>query len=128
MSVLALGLAACTERAPYWTPEGSDASVSGSWTVRGAPADATSCAAAGLATVQLVFAHDGADVDVGTFTFPCAQGAFDSGGPALAAGTYVVHWHFLALADAGGTESATAPVTIVATAGGHVDVPPGDAL
>jgi hypothetical protein len=126
VSVLALAASACTEKASYWTPEGDDATAAGSWTVHGAPATADTCAAAGVDEVALVFVHDGVEVDVGTFTFPCAQGAFDSRPVAvLAAGSYDVHWLFTAV-DGGATSFSTTPSTIVAAPGGHVDLAVGD--
>ena len=126
VSLLALSLGSCTEKALYWTPEGGDASIAGRWTLHGVAPSRDACEAAGIAEVQLVFVHLGVESDFGTFTFPCAQGAFDSRPvAALAAGTYDVRWGFSA-ADGGGSTYETAVTTITAVAGGHVAVPPGD--
>lgn len=133
MSVLSLALGGCVEKAAVWSPEGADSSIAGAWTIRGATPGMLTCAAARVTWVDLVFVRAMPDLDastdvvIGTFTFPCAQGAFDSRpAPALAAGTYTVHWRFTGQGDAGAISFDTASVTIVAAPHGHVDVPPGD--
>ncbi|MBX3249058.1 MAG: hypothetical protein KF901_17905, partial [Myxococcales bacterium] len=99
----------------------SSSTLDGEWLIDGEPADAASCAAAGIANIRLTLGGAAGDV---VFSLPCADGGFDSRsgmGPSVAAGTYTVEWEAL---DAGGALLAgTGELpAITAVAGGHVSL------
>ncbi len=73
-----LVLASCIIEIDF-SPLGNDVSASGAWTIDGAVADATSCANAGIETVEVVFYDGGVEYRFpSTFSFPCSDGSFDT--------------------------------------------------
>lgn len=105
-------------------PRGSDASMQGSWVIRGQEATSSSCGNMGIADVQLLFksADGNSERVLPNFTWPCPDGGFDTRPePVLAAGTYQVEW--IALDDSGGEVYHLMSQTIEASEGGHVVVP-----
>ncbi|MEM9067656.1 MAG: hypothetical protein AAGE52_04095 [Myxococcota bacterium] len=100
--VLAAGMVASGCVTVEFEPIGGDVSVAGSWTINGAAADAISCDAAGIATVQLFVcdAIDGSCFDGAEINAPCANGAFNTG-PLLVPDFYALQW---AAFDASGFE------------------------
>jgi hypothetical protein len=85
-------LTGCVVTVEPWTPIGSDASATGSWTVNGQPASPGVCDAAGVNSVALRFSDGfGASVIPPQFVFDCADGGFNLPN-VLAAGTYTATW------------------------------------
>jgi len=88
-----------------FNPYGGTVTVSGSWQVNGAPADATSCADAGIARVELKVLDSNVANPMTYHTWNCADGGFDSRSdstlPALYHDTYYTQWYAW---DASGTE------------------------
>ncbi len=101
-------------------PIGGDVIVAGSWTINGVAADATTCDAAGISTVQLFVcdAVDGNCYSSSQFTAPCSQGSFNSG-PLLVPGTYALQW---AAYDSAGLEVNRSDWnTVTAASGDTID-------
>ena len=98
--LLSLALAAgCTVEVDF-DPQGTDVSLSGSWTINGQPASVATCDAAGIDFLGLGFFNDGSshfygddpeDPDEVSLIFPCADGDFSTG-PVLEFGRYDVQW------------------------------------
>ncbi len=116
LSVLAVG--ACTIQVTY-SPLGSDVSLSGSWTIDGAPADATSCEAAGITTISLAFFEGSTPRTYPELTWNCADGSFATG-PVLAHGRYSAQWQ--AQTATGLASSAAFPIDVVAAGATHVEL------
>jgi hypothetical protein len=76
LTTAALGLFACTVTVDI-TYLGNEISVSGEWLVDGQDATAATCSAAGISMVEVKF-NDGVGYTREEFTFPCAQGSFDT--------------------------------------------------
>jgi len=70
-------VAGCTLTISY-DPRGVAVSLEGEWYVNGAPANGTSCVAAGIDTVQLVFWDGGVPYEYSEFRFNCEDGFFDT--------------------------------------------------
>ena len=85
---------------PVFNPRGSDFTMSGMWTINGGVADATTCAAAGIAGVQLVIQQAGETYTEPGFIFDCAGGGFDTRTLAppirFTWGSYMTFWRALA--------------------------------
>lgn len=115
--VVALVLCACGRRGAA----GGDATVSGTWTVEGAPPTAASCAEVGIDTVRLgIYAGSGGVEYIEALEAPCTAGRLDTITPVLAAGTYDVAWEGFR----GETRVAQGNrYSLVATPGGHAVVP-----
>lgn len=79
---------------PPVSPLGDDVSLDGQWVIDGAPADASSCASAGIATVALTFPDGtGGRRVFEELTFLCASGGFDTRPDAvLSAARHRVQW------------------------------------
>lgn len=106
LMTLALALGGCEISSGFFDPRGSDVALrtSGPWQIDGVPADAAVCAAANLDRVDLVFIDlspsraddyrrdDSREYRYREFSFPCADGRYESDGPVLAYGTYVARW------------------------------------
>ncbi len=77
---------------PAFNPLGDVGILGATWTINGGAADATSCAAAGISTLQFVM-YDETDTGytdgVPVAEAPCEGGAFNSGAAILAAGSYL---------------------------------------
>lgn len=88
--------------------------LAGTWTVGGQPANATSCADAGIMNVRLAFhTNDQGTALFRDFTFPCSAGGFDSRsgmGPTLPDGMYYSQWQAL---DAAGAVIATSELPLL---------------
>lgn len=88
--------------------------LDGTWTVGGQPANATSCAAAGIMNVRLAFhTNDQGTALFRDFTFPCSAGGFDSRsgmGPTLPDGMFYSQWQAL---DAAGAVIATSEIPLL---------------
>jgi len=114
-------MAACTIEVTF-NPLGDELSVEGAWLINGVPADATTCGAAGIDEVQVVFIDGGVDYRFDQFTFPCAQGSFNTA-PTLVLdrGVYTTEWRAY---DALGVEThrggALGLDTSLQAIGGHV--------
>ena len=92
LAIAATVLAGCVVEVDVWTPIGTDASATGSWTVNGQPASPGVCDAAGVNSVALRFSDGfGASVIPPQFVFDCADGGFNLPN-VLAAGTYTATW------------------------------------
>ncbi len=108
-------------------PSGTDATVTASWTIGGSSASAASCEAVSANTVDLVlYASDDvarsvpATVHAGA---PCADGAYDSGAPVLAAGEYLVSGVLRGpTSDVVSSVDQAAPVTVTAGAPLAIDL------
>ncbi len=105
-------------------PRGTDATMSGSWTVMGAAPTAASCNALGVDVVRLAF-YDGASARYyDAFDSPCANGSIDTRPtPVLRAGTYTVRFEAFRGSDRVGEGAMQ---TVLASAGGHVTIMPAD--
>lgn len=105
-------------------PLGPDATVSGSWTIEGGAATATSCAALGIDEVRLAVVDEGLVYYDDLLVAPCSAGMVDTRPVAvLNAGTWNVRWE----AYRAGVRIVTGPErTVTATIGGHVMAPPID--
>jgi hypothetical protein len=102
-------------------PLGSDATVSGSWTVMGGAANAASCSAIGLDEVRLVVFEDGLSYSDPLLTAPCSAGMIDTRPtPVLREGTYNVRWEGY---RAGSRVTTGVDRLITATFDGHVNAP-----
>jgi len=88
LALAAMALAGCVVEVSVWTPIGTDASASGSWTLNGAVPTPGACDAAGVNSVEFQFAN-GLDSPVipAQFVFSCESGGFDLAN-VLQAGTY----------------------------------------
>lgn len=101
---------------PAFDPSGTDAELTGDWTIGGMAANAASCADAGIATVELVFfAQDdtaGANgVVMGSAA--CSTGKFDSMPTAiLAYGAYQTRYRALRADMTVAAESMILPLTV----------------
>lgn len=88
--------------------------LAGTWTVGGQPANATSCADAGIMNVRLAFhTNDQGTALFRDFTFPCSAGSFDSRsgmGPTLPDNMFYSQWQAL---DAAGTVIATSELPLL---------------
>lgn len=104
-----------------FSPLGADFSVDGSWQVNGAVPSASSCSAAGISDVELVF-FDGTTEFVFD-TFPCADGSFDTRpSKVLAFGSYTTRWRAI---GATGNIIASGDMTpLVVTNQTHVTLAP----
>jgi len=127
LTALALTAPACIREATF-EPIGDDISLSGSWTVNGAAADATTCAAAGLATVEVVVFDGGTAHRYSALKYDCAAGAFDSSPRGLLArGDYQLQWRAY---DMDNHERARDSIQLVQAAdlavGAHVTLRPAD--
>ena len=91
---------------PGWSGPPDAAAVS-SWTIDGAAADATSCAAAGAETVRLTYRIAGATVETSD-QYPCADGTATTGRIFRMTQRYELRWELL---DAAGTALSVAPAT-----------------
>lgn len=102
-------------------PLGVDATVSGSWTVSGGPANATSCDAVGIDEVRLAVIDGGVAFYDELLIAPCAAGLIDTRPiEVLNAGNYLARWE----GYRGGLRVATGPERPISAAfGGHVMVP-----
>lgn len=125
-----LGLTGCIVEVEPIDPVGTDASVSGSWTIEGAAASAASCAANGITHVR-VRVFDGADyADPASLVFPCEDGSFDTRPSAvLADGIWTIQ--LLAVnsdAASGGVVVDEGPMMTFDTVveGGHIAIPKVD--
>lgn len=115
--ILAAGMIAsgCVVEVKF-EPVGGDVTVAGSWTINGAAADATTCGAAGISTVQL-FVCDAVDGDCyggSEIAAPCSQGSFNTG-PLLLPGSYALQW---AAYDSAGFEISRSGWSTVTAASG----------
>lgn len=92
LAVAATVLTGCVVTVEVWSPIGTDASATGSWTVNGQPASPGVCDAAGINSVAIRF-DNGFDPAVipPQFVFDCADGGFNLPN-VLAAGTYSATW------------------------------------
>jgi len=88
--------------------------LDGTWTVGGQPANASSCADAGIMNVRLAFhTNDQGTALFRDFTFPCSAGSFDSRsgmGPTLPDGMFYSQWQAL---DASGAVIATSEIPLL---------------
>lgn len=88
--------------------------LAGTWTIGGAPADAASCAAAGIMNVRLAFhTNDQGTALFRDFVLPCSDGGFDSRsgmGPTLPEGMFYSQWQAL---DAAGEVIATSELPLL---------------
>jgi hypothetical protein len=88
--------------------------LAGTWTIGGQPANATSCAAAGIMNVRLAFhTNDQGTALFREALFPCSAGSFDSRsgmGPTLPDGMFYSQWQAL---DAAGTVIATSEIPLL---------------
>lgn len=126
-AVVAATGASCIREATF-EPIGEDISLEGHWTVRGAAADATTCAAAGLATVEVVVYDGGTEHRYSALKWDCAAGSFDSSPRGiLARGDYQLQWRAY---DADGHERARDATQLVLASdlpvGAHVVLRPVD--
>ncbi|NOY93694.1 MAG: hypothetical protein GXP55_21115 [Deltaproteobacteria bacterium] len=84
---------------------GGSVTIHGSWLINSGPADATSCGATGLDSVELRILEDGGTGQYSYQTWACATGSFDGRTdatlPRLAAGRYNTQWFAY---DASGAE------------------------
>lgn len=105
-------------------PLGVDATVSGSWTVEGGAANATSCAAVGIDEVRLAIVDGGIVYYDELLSAPCSAGSLDTRPTAvLNAGSYLARWE----GYRAGVRVAVGPErSITATVGGHVMMTPID--
>jgi len=80
-------------------PFGGTVTLSGSWQINGAPADATNCSAAGISLIELKVLDSNIAKPQTYHTWNCADGSFDSRSdstrtlPALFHGTYYTQWY-----------------------------------
>ncbi|MCA9613167.1 MAG: hypothetical protein H6721_00640 [Sandaracinus sp.] len=113
-TVTAPAASTITTSVNFETAGPAEDTLAGTWTVGGAPADATSCASAGIMNVRLAFYTD--DQGVNLFrqtTFPCSDGGFDSRtgmGPTLPDGMYYSEWQAL---DASGAVIAASELPLL---------------
>jgi hypothetical protein len=88
--------------------------LDGTWTIGGQPANATSCADAGIMNVRLAFhTNDQGTALFRDFTFPCSAGGFDSRsgmGPTLPDNMFYSQWQAL---DAAGNVLATSELPLL---------------
>jgi len=88
--------------------------LAGTWTVGGQPANATSCADAGIMNVRLAFhTNDQGTALFREALFPCSAGSFDSRsgmGPTLPDGMFYSQWQAL---DAAGNVLATSELPLL---------------
>src|SRR5262249_53525573 len=117
---LALSALVSLSCAPPPCAAGSDAIVSGTWTVEGAAPPATSCSDVGIDVVRLGVYCGGNPTYLDRLEAPCTAGQLDSGTAVLAAGTYDVAWEGFR-GDVRVAQGARH--TLVATAGGRATVP-----
>jgi hypothetical protein len=101
---------------PTFNPKGSDFTMSGQWTINGAPASAANCANIGVANVQLVIQQA---TDIYTepgFIFSCAGGSFDtrtlSTPISFTYGSYTTFWRALDASGANIGESSSLPLVM----------------
>lgn len=104
--------------------------LAGTWTIGGAPADAASCAAAGIMNVRLAFhTNDQGTALFRDFLLPCSNGTFDSRsgmGPTLPEGMFYSQWQAL---DAAGEVIATSELPLLeldTSASDHATLAPVD--
>lgn len=82
----------CIHEATF-EPVGEDVSLEGHWTVNGATANAATCDANGLATVELVVYDGGTEHRYSALKWDCSAGSFDSSPRGLLTrGEYQVQW------------------------------------
>lgn len=85
--------------APVFNPIGDDFTMDGMWTINGAAPTTASCAAAGMANVQLVIQNAGETYTEPGFIFSCASGTFDTRllAPPISFtwGSYMTFWRAL---------------------------------
>ncbi len=94
-------------------PRGVDVSLDGQWLINGGTADATSCAAAGIDRVQLVFYDGSVAYEFSDFNFACAAGGFDTRpGGALDHGRYQTAWIAYAADGTNVAESDPIPLDV----------------
>ncbi len=106
----AMTMTGCTVTFDF-DPLGNDVSIEGDWTINGGIADATSCANAGIDTVQLRFYDGVSRFDYPQFRFPCSQGSFTTfPDPVLNNGRYQTQWIALSSAD---VELGTGPMIVL---------------
>jgi hypothetical protein len=120
-----LGAAGCRWEVIVVDPIGDDSTVSGSWTIDGAPASPATCNAIALDQVRLaVLDSAGRENYSPLLIAPCADGLIDTRPtPVLTEGNYTVRWQGLR----GGAVVATGSSHLVtARFGGHVLVPAVD--
>ncbi|MCB9600090.1 MAG: hypothetical protein H6720_07010 [Sandaracinus sp.] len=119
-----------TTSADFMTAAPEEDTLDAEWTIGGAPADAASCASAGIMNVRLAFYTD--DQGVNLFrqtTFPCSDGGFDSRtgmGPTLPEGMFYSEWQAL---DASGTVIAASELPLLeldTSASDHATLAPPD--
>lgn len=92
LALAAMVLSGCVVTVDTWSPIGTDASATGSWTLNGAVPTISACAAAGINSVEVQFSNrlDSPVIPL-DFVFDCADGGFSLSN-VLAAGTYDVHY------------------------------------
>ncbi len=92
LALAAMVLSGCVVTVDVWSPIGTDASASSTWTLNGAVPTVGACAAAGISSVEVQFSNRlDSPVIPPEFVFDCADGGFNLSN-VLAAGTYDVHY------------------------------------
>ncbi len=88
LALAAMVLSGCVVTVDVWSPIGTDASATGSWTLNGAVPTISACDAAGVNSVEIQFSNRlDSPVIPAEFVFDCADGGFNLSN-VLAAGTY----------------------------------------
>lgn len=122
LALAAMALAGCVVEVSVWTPIGTDASATGSWTLNGASPTPGACDAAGIDSVEFQFNNRlDSPVIPAQFVFACEAGGFNLSN-VLSAGTYDTQ---VFIRTTTGTVSGTSQ-TVTANVGGTVVFAPFD--